>query len=393
MTEGKCSTRMVEVTCHFKDGMESRVVLPSSCTIYDLVERLREHPHDVELFAPNDKQAAKSLRAVDMSQTFKSIAGEDALSSLGDAEKYDLMLIVPPIRGAPGLDGSTSGRSCCISHVPRCCKPKATSQISLDMIQSATSSCPTLNANRKRPSPDSAMNNLQQTQTAIAVLRALRSLNKKIQAALKKNSDGADSQDDDGTTDDSDPYRDVSEEKVEMLCGMGFSAPHARKALVLCSLNVQAAAEYLIEHVGDPTLDEPLKPLPKVQSPSGESFAPNVVYYEKLKSMGFEEQRILDALEFGNNDFNIACEVLTRGVDVGSVLESQRDSMKHTTEQVVDELLKDARVHAILADPATQEALTNVINNFNLIHTYAADEKLRPLFLLVHTQIANRSTR
>lgn len=50
----------------------------------------------------------------------------------------------------------------------------------------------------------------------------------------------------------------VDEGALQMLVGMGFSANAARKALLLCHGATERAMDWILEHAGDPTLDEPV---------------------------------------------------------------------------------------------------------------------------------------
>eukprot|EP01028_Stygiella_incarcerata_P012542 TRINITY_DN781_c1_g1_i1.p1 TRINITY_DN781_c1_g1~~TRINITY_DN781_c1_g1_i1.p1 ORF type:complete len:205 (+),score=51.98 TRINITY_DN781_c1_g1_i1:97-711(+) len=51
----------------------------------------------------------------------------------------------------------------------------------------------------------------------------------------------------------------VPEELVGRLMEMGFSENYCRRALLFSRLDTSRASEFLIEHIGDPNMDEPLQ--------------------------------------------------------------------------------------------------------------------------------------
>lgn len=162
---------------------------------------------------------------------------------------------------------------------------------------------------------------------------------------------------------------------LKKLCDMGFPQNRAKKALLLNSMSVTSAMEWLIQHESDPDID---KPLPGTSTSKEEGavggreensfttnghqttnilqslreyrrreFKPNHTVLQNLIEMGFDEKDALEALRISRNNQNDACEWLL--------------GEKKTSSQDLDEGLdtNGAVYKAIMANPQVQLGLNN----------------------------------
>ncbi len=97
----------------------------------------------------------------------------------------------------------------------------------------------------------------------------------------------------------------VEEASVELLTGMGFSANASRKALLHCGGVTERAMDWILEHAGDATLDEPVTPeqLAALRMPGPAAarrreqqrrpaFVPDADVAARLTDMGFAPDQV-----------------------------------------------------------------------------------------------------
>lgn len=162
---------------------------------------------------------------------------------------------------------------------------------------------------------------------------------------------------------------------LKKLCDMGFPQNRAKKALLLNSMSVTSAMEWLIQHESDPDIDEPLPGtstskeegavggrdensfttnghqttniLQSLREYRRREFKPNHTVLQNLIEMGFDEKDALEALRISRNNQNDACEWLL--------------GEKKTSSQDLDEGLdtNGAVYKAIMANPQVQLGLNN----------------------------------
>jgi len=111
-----------------------------------------------------------------------------------------------------------------------------------------------------------------------------------------------------------------AEAALRQLVDMGFPENRARKALQICRGNAQAGMDWLLEHEGDPDIDDPLsaEQLRRLEQDMGRGGDPQDQQeaVERLVEMGFSEDDILVALDTCNHDFEAAAAWLL-GDNVG----------------------------------------------------------------------------
>ena len=86
----------------------------------------------------------------------------------------------------------------------------------------------------------------------------------------------------------------ANEEMVAQLASMGFSTNGARRALIATNNNVEAAMEWVFQHMGDPDFNDPL---PTTASSGGSVVEPSEENVSMIVSMGFSRAQAVKALE------------------------------------------------------------------------------------------------
>uniref|UniRef100_A0A7S4V093 UBA domain-containing protein n=1 Tax=Guillardia theta TaxID=55529 RepID=A0A7S4V093_GUITH len=118
-------------------------------------------------------------------------------------------------------------------------------------------------------------------------------------------------------------------ESLQQLLDMGFPENRARRAIAICGGNVQRSMEWLLEHEGDPGVDEPmsedeLRSLARsrreeVNGPTNEEAV------TRLREMGFSEEDVTHALRACDNNFEAAMAWLLGDREGGGMEEEEED--------------------------------------------------------------------
>eukprot|EP00039_Didymoeca_costata_P001805 m.55207 g.55207 ORF g.55207 m.55207 type:complete len:416 (+) comp10974_c0_seq4:299-1546(+) len=411
---------LMEIRCVTRDGQKTSIKLPSNSKAQEIIDRIKKS-NDVNIlgsifgraYVQDTLQRAQELKTCSTSscgnsepislddeqgecsekvtkrlslkeraqlgcvrmvcarKDYKELDPERTLDDQGVTDQTEILLFSPTAVAESSIKANDGNEDNFV--------------VTREMIEKATDHIASRHMDTQDPKPAGTP-----PVQILAVLSALRDTGKKIKEALAPPQDSAEKMD--VASDVTDPYKDVDMQAVANIVAMGFQEHHVKKALVISGMNVEAAMEYLITHAEDPSLDEPLKPLPRVPTAAGSSFTPNATYFQWLLDMGFPQESVLAALEIAHNNFQAACELLVqRGDDVVALLESQKTNSDSVTKQVLEELLKDARIHAGLADEHVRQALDAMVENPHSTATYMHDDTIRPLLLLVSHAVANRS--
>lgn len=193
----------------------------------------------------------------------------------------------------------------------------------------------------------------------------------------------------------------VDETALQQLTEMGFPERRAVKALRLNHMSVTQAMEWLIEHVDDPMIDEPLPGqdtpgltataeapglstttlraqscLPYQSSTEGarqdelteifqrirrkREFRPDSRAVIALMEMGFDEKEVIDALRVNNNQQDAACEWL-----LGDRKPTPEDLDKgiDTSSPLFQAILENPVVQLGLTNPKTLLAFEDMLEN------------------------------
>jgi len=177
----------------------------------------------------------------------------------------------------------------------------------------------------------------------------------------------------------------VDADALKQLQDMGFTEGRAKKALLLNKMNTSLAMEWLLEHEGDPDIDDPLTPeqlhvLQIRKNPSPSSFSPDPVAVSKLKDMGFKEEDIAEALRITNNNSEAACAYL---LGEGGEAELSIDDTN-----VIHDVLMNPTIQAGLANPRVLQALKALIENPSSAAQYISDPEIGPVLIQVHNIIS-----
>lgn len=169
---------------------------------------------------------------------------------------------------------------------------------------------------------------------------------------------------------------------LQQLQDMGFPENRAKKALVLSRMNVQIAMEWLLEHMDDPHIDDPLTPqqLGILRQVQPSSFAPNPQIVQNLKDMGFPEEDITQALKAVGNNQDAACAWLLG--------EREEEEEVGVDGNLIHSVLTNPTIQASLANPRVLQALRTLMENPSAAAQFVNDPEIGPILLQVHNIIS-----
>jgi len=177
----------------------------------------------------------------------------------------------------------------------------------------------------------------------------------------------------------------VDPDSLKQLQEMGFPEGRAKKALLLNRMNASLAMEWLLEHDGDPDLDEPLSQdqMRQLSGRRNAPFTPDPAAIAKLKDMGFQEEDIAQALRVTNNNSEAACAYL-----LGEGGAESEFSLDDTN--VIHDVLMNPTIQAGLANPRVLQALKALIDNPSSAVQYINDPEIGPVLIQVHNIISGQ---
>jgi len=169
---------------------------------------------------------------------------------------------------------------------------------------------------------------------------------------------------------------------LQQLQDMGFPENRAKKALVLSRMNVQIAMEWLLEHMDDPHVDDPLTPqqLGILRQVQPSSFTPNPQIVQNLKDMGFAEDDINQALKAVGNNQEAACAWLLG--------EREEEEEVSVDGNLIHSVLTNPTIQASLANPRVLQALRTLMENPAAAAQFVNDPEIGPILLQVHNIIS-----
>lgn len=171
----------------------------------------------------------------------------------------------------------------------------------------------------------------------------------------------------------------VDQGALQSLMAMGFPQARCVKALVLTHMDPTLAMDWLLLHEDDPTIDDPLSPPPKQPRSQSKAGGADPLLFQRLKDMGFPAADADAALQLAHNNFEEACDMLVRGVDVHSELQQHKAKIGEIDSPLAREILKEPSVHAALCSPAVRNAIGEMIRDTNSISAFLYDPAVGPM--------------
>ncbi|KAH3732259.1 nucleus accumbens-associated protein 2 [Pelomyxa schiedti] len=167
---------------------------------------------------------------------------------------------------------------------------------------------------------------------------------------------------------------------VTQLTDMGFSENRAKRALAVNRMNVERAMNWLIDHIDDPTLDEPLPPQVMSAPSAPRPATPDPALIKRLEEMGFTDAQAREALVATHNNYEAACNYLLGDPDSVPIQGLLPPGMM---EQAMQMASNNPLVRAALADPRLQEVFQTLLMDPSQINRFLEDPTIGPLMLSI----------
>eukprot|EP01116_Phalansterium_solitarium_P022347 TRINITY_DN7340_c0_g1_i1.p1 TRINITY_DN7340_c0_g1~~TRINITY_DN7340_c0_g1_i1.p1 ORF type:complete len:392 (+),score=78.35 TRINITY_DN7340_c0_g1_i1:22-1176(+) len=177
----------------------------------------------------------------------------------------------------------------------------------------------------------------------------------------------------------------VNASLLKQLTEMGFPEWPAKKALILCRMNVQYAMEWLLEHSDDPNLNDPLPPqlLTAMAAPAAE-FVPNADAVRVLSDMGFSSEDIVQALRVTNNNQEAAAAWLLGDRELQ---EEGMVGLSPEEASIVGSVLANPVIAQSLANPRILSAMREILEDPSAAGHYINDPEIGPVLMSVSNLI------
>jgi len=191
---------------------------------------------------------------------------------------------------------------------------------------------------------------------------------------------------------------------LESLRDMGFPESQAKKALILCKMNLHRAMEWILEHKDDPNIDDPLteEQITQVQATQGvptpiRAPAPtmsNSQMAQQLTEMGFNSDDANAALRATNYNFEQATAWLL-GDRVEEDEGDQNEGGVDSNSPMLRLITSNPIIQAGLGNPRVEAAFQEIIRNPAASLRYLSDPEVGPILLqvfnIVNTPTNNNS--
>jgi len=184
-------------------------------------------------------------------------------------------------------------------------------------------------------------------------------------------------EDEDDDEDEEDDAEDMLQ-ALQQLLDMGFPEARAKKALTITHGHAQMAMDWLLEHEGDPDIDEPLTDdqLQHIEQDRQHHDGPaDQEAVQRLIEMGFSEDDILNALETCGNNFESATAWLLGDREAGG-MDDDPGYEESEGRTMLQSLMAEPHLQQALANPRVVAALQHIIEHPETAAEYLDDPEI-----------------